>query len=107
MDNHRAALWCWLQHIEQGDRVSICHIDKHSDVLSSQLDRWIRLLPDLMMPVGLNEYVPDPRAERDALIAATVLLHGMTVVTRNVSDFALTGVPTLNPWIAIQERIKE
>jgi len=26
--------------------------------------------------------VPDPRAERDALIAATALVHGMTVVTR-------------------------
>ena len=46
-------------------------------------------------------HVPDPRAERDALIAATALVHGMTVVTRNVSDFVLTGVPTLNPWIAV------
>jgi hypothetical protein len=42
-----------------------------------------------------------PRAERDQLIAATALMHGMTVVTRNVSDFVLTGVPTLNPWITI------
>jgi hypothetical protein len=46
-------------------------------------------------------HVPDPRAERDAIIAATALVHGMTVVTRNVPDFELTGVPTLNPWIAI------
>ena len=45
-------------------------------------------------------HVPDPRAERDALIAATAMVHGMTVVTRNVSDFVLTGVPTLNPWTA-------
>ena len=43
-------------------------------------------------------HVPDPRAERDALIAATALVHGMTVVTRNVVDFEPTGVPTLNPW---------
>ncbi len=43
-------------------------------------------------------HVPDPRAERDALIAATALVHGMTVVTRNVADFKPTGVPTLNPW---------
>ncbi|MBT9588372.1 type II toxin-antitoxin system VapC family toxin [bacterium] len=43
-------------------------------------------------------HVPDPRAERDALIAATALVHGMTVVTRNVTDFAPTGVPLLNPW---------
>ena len=43
-------------------------------------------------------HVPDPRAERDALIAATALVHGMTVVTRNVADFAPTGVAIINPW---------
>ena len=43
-------------------------------------------------------HVPDPRADRDALIAATALTHGMTVVTRNVQDFELLGVPVLNPW---------
>ncbi|KMW75112.1 twitching motility protein PilT [Photorhabdus luminescens subsp. luminescens] len=44
-------------------------------------------------------HVPDPCSERDALIAATALVHGMTVVTRNVIDFELTGVPILNPWV--------
>lgn len=43
-------------------------------------------------------HVPDPRSERDALIAATALTHGLTVVTRNVADFEPTGVGTLNPW---------
>jgi predicted nucleic acid-binding protein len=43
-------------------------------------------------------HVPNPCAERDALIAATALVHGMTVVTRNVADFAATGVKLLNPW---------
>lgn len=45
-------------------------------------------------------HVPNPRAERDALIAATALVHGLTVVTRNVGDFEPTGVPLLNPWDA-------
>ena len=45
-------------------------------------------------------HVPDLRPVRDGLIAATALLHGMTVVTRNVADFAPTGVQTLNPWLA-------
>jgi predicted nucleic acid-binding protein len=35
---------------------------------------------------------------RDGLIAATALVHGMTVVTPNGADFAPTGVPTLDPW---------
>lgn len=43
-------------------------------------------------------HVPNPRAERDALIAATGLVRGLTVVTRNVGDFEPTGVPLLNPW---------
>ena len=43
-------------------------------------------------------HVPDPRSERDALIAATALCHGMTVVTRNIDDFAATGVILLDPW---------
>lgn len=43
-------------------------------------------------------HVPDPHSERDALIAATALVHGMTVVTRNLDDFVGTGVSVLNPW---------
>ncbi|MBS0356815.1 MAG: type II toxin-antitoxin system VapC family toxin [Proteobacteria bacterium] len=43
-------------------------------------------------------HVPDPRAERDALIAATALVHGLTVVTRNIGDFEATGIGLLNPW---------
>jgi toxin FitB len=43
-------------------------------------------------------HVPDRRAERDALIAATALVHGLTVVTRNVADFEPTGVALINPW---------
>ena len=46
-------------------------------------------------------HVPDPRSERDALIAATAMVHNMTVVTRNLVDFAATGVPLLNPWDAV------
>ncbi|MDL2184227.1 type II toxin-antitoxin system VapC family toxin [Pseudomonas sp. ChxA] len=43
-------------------------------------------------------HVPEQANESDALIAATALVHGLTVVTRNVSDFKSSGVPLLNPW---------
>lgn len=43
-------------------------------------------------------HVPNPRSDRDAIIAATALVHGMTVATRNVSDFDQTGVDIINPW---------
>lgn len=44
-------------------------------------------------------HVPNPRSDRDAMIAATALEHGMTVVTRNVADFAGTGVLLVNPFM--------
>jgi len=44
-------------------------------------------------------HVPNPRPVRDGLIAATALVHGMMIVTRNVGDFEPTGVSTLNPWV--------
>jgi len=51
-------------------------------------------------PRGAQLHVPDPRPERDALIAATALMHGLTMVTRNVGDFEPMGVALLNPWLA-------
>ncbi len=47
---------------------------------------------------GALLHVPNPRPVRDGLIAATALVHAMTVVTRNVVDFAPMGVALLNPW---------
>jgi toxin FitB len=47
-------------------------------------------------------HVPDKHNERDALIAATALVHGMTVVTRNIDDFKPTGVNLINPWVVLQ-----
>jgi predicted nucleic acid-binding protein len=43
-------------------------------------------------------HVPNSRAERDALIAATALVHRLKVVTRNVKDFSPMGVAVVNPW---------
>jgi len=43
-------------------------------------------------------HVPETKSERDAWIAATGLAHDLTVVTRNIADFAGTGVTLLNPW---------
>lgn len=45
-------------------------------------------------------HVPDRHPYRDSFIAATALVHGMTIVTRNVADFEDTGVVLLNPWQA-------
>ena len=77
-----------------------------------ELRRWLDrdLLPAFegrLLPIDVTVarraaslQVPDPRSERDVLIAATALEQGMTVVTRNVSDFASLGVELLDPWSA-------
>jgi predicted nucleic acid-binding protein len=47
-------------------------------------------------------HVPDPCAERDATIAATAIVHGLTVVTRNIADFKNIEVSLLNPWVSFE-----
>jgi toxin FitB len=48
-------------------------------------------------------HVPNPQPIRDAFIAATALVQGMVVVTRNVKDFKNTGVNIINPWNKLEQ----
>ncbi len=45
-------------------------------------------------------HVPNPRPARDSFIAATALVHGMAIVTRNVNGLQHTGVAIIDPWQA-------
>jgi hypothetical protein len=99
-----------LMEIELG----ILRIERRDPAQGARLRAWMdrHILPEFAnrtLPVDTavalrcaRLHVPDPRPERDAFIAGTALVHGMTVVTRNVADFALTGVPLLSPWDASQ-----
>lgn len=76
------------------------------------LRRWLdnKVLPSFsgrILPVDTaialrcaRLHVPNPKPERDAMIAATALVKHLTVVTRNISDFQQMGVDLLNPWNA-------
>ncbi|HMN72959.1 MAG TPA: type II toxin-antitoxin system VapC family toxin [Rhodoblastus sp.] len=59
-----------------------------------------RILPidDLVATRCAHLHIPDRRNEADALIAATALVHGLIVVTRNVRDFEGVGVVVVDPW---------
>jgi toxin FitB len=97
-----------IMELEMG----VLRIEHRDAAQGSMLRAWLdqHVLPEFtgrVLPVDTavalrcaRLHVPDPRSERDALIAATALVHGMTLVTRNVADFAATGVTILNPWDA-------
>jgi predicted nucleic acid-binding protein len=87
------------------------HLLKRKDPAQAEVIRlWVRsrVLPsfdgrilsvDLAVAQRCAAFpTPNPIEDRDSLIAATALVHGMTVVTRNVSHFQLTGVSIINPW---------
>lgn len=61
-----------------------------------------RILPvdESVALVAAGFHVPNPAPVADSLIAATALVHGMVVVTRNTADFGFPGVRTFNPWVA-------
>jgi toxin FitB len=68
-------------------------------------DRVLRAFADRILAVDTAVarrcaplHVPHPRPHRDSLIAATALVHGLVVATRNRADFEPMAVPILNPW---------
>ena len=90
--------------------IGVLRIERRDAAQGERLRRWMdrHVLPEFQdrtlsvdSSVALTcarRHVPDPRAERDALIAATALVHGMTVVTGNRADFEATGVTLIDPW---------
>lgn len=86
-------------------------VERRDPVQGGILRTWLdeHVLPafaDRILPVDTTVarrsaelHVPDPRPVRDAFIAATALVHGLMVVTRNVSDFAPTGARVVDPWL--------
>ncbi len=68
-------------------------------VVVAQFEGRILAIDAVIARVCAKLHVPDPRPERDALIAATALVHGLIVVTRNTADFEPMGIAVLNPWL--------
>ncbi len=111
----------WSQSVDAADlfvsaitfmelELGVLSIERKDATQGAMLRSWLdqHVLPEFSgrtLPVDTavalrcaRLHVPDKRDERDALIAATALVHGMTVVTRNVADFEPTGVALINPW---------
>ena len=97
-----------LQELETG----VLLLGRHDPVQAKMLRHWLeatvrpvfaKRILSVTQEIALRSaqcHVPNPQPYRDALIAATAFVHGLTVVTRNVSDFDPTGVRVVNPWLA-------
>ena len=117
-DTHVAA---WTLRVDAADlfvsaitilelELGVLSIERKDATQGAMLRSWLEqhVLPEFSgrtLPVDTavaqrcaRLHVPDKRGERDALIAATAFVHGMTVVTRNVADFQPMGVTLINPW---------
>ena len=95
-----------LQELEIGILLAERRDPPQGSVLRTWLeDHVVPAFADRILPVDVPVarrsaalHVPDPRPVRDALIAATALVHGLTLVTRNVVDFEPTEVKVVDPW---------
>jgi hypothetical protein len=97
-----------IMELEQGTLL----MERRDPVKGAMLRQWLdgqiqREFDGRVLPVDMQIakrcaalHVPNPCSYRDSLIAATALVHSMTVVTRNASHFAHTGVKIINPWEA-------
>jgi predicted nucleic acid-binding protein len=104
-----AAFWISVISILEIE-MGVLRVERRDPAQGAQLRKWfegqvLRSFESRILPVDVAVarraaalHVPDPRADRDALIAATALIHGLTVVTRNIGDFEATAVPLVNPW---------
>jgi predicted nucleic acid-binding protein len=87
-----------IERVRKRDARSAANLERWLDVLVE--DYGARILPVDLAVADLwgRLNVPDPLPAIDGFLAATALIHDLTLVTRDVRGVKSTGVATLNPF---------
>jgi len=90
--------------------IGVARLERRDSFQGDVLRKWLErdlvvAFATRILPIDLTVvrraaamHVPNPRPERDVLIAATALTLSLILVTHNISDFQPLGVELLNPW---------
>jgi len=97
--------WIVIAELRRGAALVRPRDRTQADALDAWIVEMLRLLEGRVLAVDqpvaeawVRLMVPNPRSPLDALIAATAMAHGLTLVTRNVRHFADAGIDLLDPW---------
>lgn len=120
-DRMDAAVNSWQNELHMNDawlsvvsvmeiRIGYLRVLKRDPDFAQRLKRWLEatvmpLFSDRMLDIdlGIAEEAAEMRevhglSPNDSFIAATAKIRGITLATRNVSDFTGTGIDLINPW---------
>ena len=87
-----------IERIARRDRPQADHFERWYASMRRRLDTRVLPIDEPVMMMWSRISVPDPLPAYDGLLAATALVHDMTVVTRNTPDFRRVGAKVLDPW---------
>ena len=107
MDNHRAALWCWLQHVDPTKPHALFHIDQHFDTITSRMDAWLAGIPsswDMTIHEYLSLFVEHadtgkvPLFSWDNYLSIYLEIFGQNLTSRNFATHKVGDKPRLPIW---------
>jgi len=87
-----------IKLIARRDRLQADILERWYVDMRQQIGDRVLAVDEAVMMAWSKISVPNMLPAYDGLIAATALVHGMTVATRNTADYSRVGVEVIDPW---------